>query len=518
MKLLAKTLFAALVAVPFVWANAALDGPLLLTTGVVVAALLSAHTAVWTLMPAFALLAVHDASVGLAAAFVLTVVLLAGVGWVYTEPGAAGKLGAVTFGVAFALLMLEIGARIVDTEAPAIAAPPTPPPTNNPPPENIPDGPPVAGTGYIEWLEPGTDAPWAHLTGFGPRLNATARAYMVDAEGEIVYDVQPTYNSFGGRGPEFPYDKPDDEVRALIIGDSFVESVQYEYRYTFPALLDDLLDDERTPDGKVVEILSIGRTGWGTLQQLIYYQNEGYRFDADVVVLMMYINDVADNYPSFFYPGRNNEQFEFVFVDDTVRLVDRGSGAPLPPDAALTLYEALPGPAQNLALPRLLLSAFDRPQEVLTPGGALTTMHPQFGIYVTEPEPEGYAKGWDRTARALELFAEAVQANGARLLVVPISHGEGMAENVANWFPRQTQGWAWQGDLPEQRIAAIVEGTSADLLLTLGPFEEVAAGMGKPVYSALFLREDGHFNGVGHTAMAQVLYDRFVAEGYVATE
>lgn len=456
-------------------------------------------------------------------AALLVLVALLGLAQGFRQPGEAGRWGAVWFGVVMALLLLEgmaafylrltappppapvVQAEPSPTAAPvtptATPIPPTPTPTPAQPPTPAPTPtpePPRPGFGYYEWIENGTEAPWNVHTGFGQRLNAAARAYMVDADGETVYDTVVEYNNIGGRGPDVRYEKPDGVYRVLIIGDSFVESIQMDYADTFYGRLAASLPSDQ------VEIIAVGRTGWGTLQELLYYQHEGYKLNADLVVLMFYINDVVDNYPAFFYPGRNNTAYEYIFEGDTVRLVDTNL-QPIPPNRVMQALAALPGPLARTNTAQLLRTLFDRPAPVVTPGGVLTQMHPQFGIYVQDPVPEGYAEAWRRTERGLELFAEAVQANDSRLLVVAISHGSDMAENISNWYPEQTAGWEWQGDLPEQRLADVLEPLPADFLPMQPAVDAYAAEQGAPAYNLLFLPEDGHFNEAGHALTADLL-------------
>ena len=285
-------------------------------------------------------------------------------------------------------------------------------PTLTPSPTPTPDAPTpeptpavqlqVAGTGYMEFFEDGGEVAWGHLTGYGPRINARARAYMLDADGRLVYDTLVEFNAKGARGPEVDYEKPDDVYRILIIGDLFVEALQVDYEQTFYGLLQDELAQHNTPDRKY-EVVALGRTGWGTLQEYLYYHVEGYKYRPDLVIVLFYINDVADNYPSFFYPGINNTNFEYVFEGDSVRIVDTHN-EPLPPNTPRRLYNALPKLLRETNLARLYVRLGDPPPPVLTPGGVMTRVHPQFYIYVTDPEPEGYDEGWRRTARALNCW------------------------------------------------------------------------------------------------------------------
>jgi lysophospholipase L1-like esterase len=339
---------------------------------------------------------------------------------------------------------------------------------------------------------------------------------MLDADGHLVYDTTVEFNSKGARGPEVSYDKPEDVYRILIIGDSFVEAIQVDYAQTFYALLQDELAQHNTP-ARRYEVVALGRTGWGTLQEYLYYHVEGHKYNADLVILLFYINDVADNYPRFFYPGINNTNFDYVFEGDGVQIVDTNR-APLPPNAPRKLYNALPKFLRETNLARLYVRLGDPPPPVLTPGGVMTRVHPQFYIYVTDPEPEGYDEGWWRTERALTLLANDVHQDGGQLVVVPVFIGAEFIQNVSGWFPEIVAGWQWDDGLPEKRLSAILDDLPAALVPTRPVYEAYAQSIGGQVYDLIFLPEDRHFNALGHQLTKDTIYNYLVEQGIVSKE
>ena len=472
--------------------------------------------------------------------FALTLLALLGLSIIYPRPDAVMSLGMAAFGVVLTLVLANVMAvfaiRVLDnppeqqspppttepSEEPTINTTPGPRPTPNatPLPEtpveaqgDLPDAP-IAGWGYMDFIVDNGEAPWTYLTGYGPRVNSQVRAYMLDADGELVYDVIVDYNGKGMRGPEVDYEKPDDVYRILIIGDSFVEAIQVPYEQTFPALLQEQLAAHDTADRRY-EVIAMGRTGWGPLHEYIYYDAEGRLFGADLVLVTFYINDVADTYPIVFYPDINNTNFEFVFEGgDTVRLIDTNEQA-LAPNPARLLYNALPPILQERALARLFVRLGDPAIPVITPGGVMTRVHPQYYIYVEQPDIEGYPEAWDRTAQAMDLFARNVDRAGGRFAVTSIFIGEGEIMNVAGWFPELVAGYQWNADLPDQRLQAILDAAGGDLIRTRPTFDAYAESVGGSVHDLLFLREDGHFNPTGHVLTAEAIYGWLVDEGIV---
>ncbi len=557
-----RLIFSAFVASPFWWANTVLP----LSTSRNISLLLAVFTTtlperIWKNLPLFSsvswriitfmLLAFIPLLVPLsttrqhpimAGFYAITGMALLGACLTYRQPRATAKLAMAILGCLLALLVSNLSAGIIlkilekpptqsrPTATPVVETPyPTelPPPTKAqltpaatlqsksdplPTPTPEPDRP-IAGFGYMDFIQDGGEAEWTHLTGYGPRINSRIHAYMYDTEGNTIYDTIVDFNSKGMRGPEVTYGKPDNVYRILIIGDSFVEAIQVDYDDTFYALLQRELDKHGTAERRY-EVLAIGRTGWGTLHEYIYYHVEGYKLNAELVILMFYINDVADNYPIFFSPDINNTNYEFIFADDTVRIVDTNQQS-LPPNSARRLYNALPAPLQKTSLARLFVRLGDPPIPVMTPGGVMTRVHPQYYIYVTKPVMEGYPEAWKRTEQGLRLLATEIDKNGGQFAVVPIFLGSEMVQNISGWFPALVEGWQWDIDLPEKSLALILNDLPAQLVSTRPTYEAYAEGVGGEVYNLLYLPGDGHFNKLGHQLTKEVIYNWLVMQGIV---
>jgi lysophospholipase L1-like esterase len=123
-----------------------------------------------------------------------------------------------------------------------------------------------------------------------------------------------TINQQGLRGPERAYAKPAGARRIMVLGDSFTEAVQVPERESAVSRLEAALNARGT--GRY-EVLNAGVGGWGTGQQLVYLREEGYRYQPDLVVVLLYLgNDIFDN--SYVLQGRPKNPHEpyFTFRDD----------------------------------------------------------------------------------------------------------------------------------------------------------------------------------------------------------
>jgi len=105
-------------------------------------------------------------------------------------------------------------------------------------------------------------------------------------------------NSKGIRGPEYTYDKVNNEYRILILGDSFAEGCAEGCMVEFNELFSEILKtklNKKSENDKYYEVINTGTAGWSTDQELIFYQHEGKKYNPDLTVLMFYENDITYN-------------------------------------------------------------------------------------------------------------------------------------------------------------------------------------------------------------------------------
>lgn len=106
------------------------------------------------------------------------------------------------------------------------------------------------------------------------------------------------HNSKGLRGPEADYQKAPGVRRILFVGDSFF----WGYGVENAEVLTEVLQHKV---GARAEILNGGVTGYGTDQELLWLENEGLKYQPDIVVLgLSFANDFDEisNSVSYHYP------------------------------------------------------------------------------------------------------------------------------------------------------------------------------------------------------------------------
>jgi hypothetical protein len=131
-----------------------------------------------------------------------------------------------------------------------------------------------------------TDYRYGLYTLRGIRSQARFRHTSVDGSWEFVT------NSKGLRDRrEFAYEKPAGMLRVLSLGDSHTQGYEVRQEATYSAVLERYL----AAHGVRAEVLNAGVSGFSTAEALAFLENEGFRYQPDVVVLGFYGNDFEDN-------------------------------------------------------------------------------------------------------------------------------------------------------------------------------------------------------------------------------
>jgi lysophospholipase L1-like esterase len=102
--------------------------------------------------------------------------------------------------------------------------------------------------------------------------------------------AHPEISAQGLRDRDFEIPKPEGVFRALVLGDSVTYGVRVAPERAYPKVLERRLRALR-PD---LEVVNAGVTGFTPWNALHFYLEEGRRFEADLVVLTLCLNDVAD--------------------------------------------------------------------------------------------------------------------------------------------------------------------------------------------------------------------------------
>jgi len=322
------------------------------------------------------------------------------------------------------------------------------------------------------------------------------------------YTTEVTINRLGQRDVERDYAAPAGVVRILALGDSFVEG----YTVALPQTVAQVLEASLRGDGRRVDVLNAGTSGYSTDQEYLFYATEGVRYSPRVVLLFFYYNDVLYNDRDHFA-----EQPKPLFADHDGRLELVRRQVPLPPPAG---HERRPPPPGGSALlewlhDRLLYGA-PRAAQAL---GRLGLWEPlarprtplEIRVYERRPPVEIDA-AWTKTADLLGALAGEASAHGARLLVV----------YVPNRFEVDPRAWELT------RIAYAVDDALWDRGAVCRRLRQIGADRGFEVldlteplrhevhwWSGPYFDYDGHWNALGHAIAARALLDCLERPGWL---
>ena len=130
----------------------------------------------------------------------------------------------------------------------------------------------------------------------GIRRNIPGERY---SHSSVEYRVDFSINRQGIRDPrEFEKPKPEDVLRILLLGDSFAMGYGVSYEDSVPARLESALRDLYD---RPVEVINLAVSGFGTAEELIALETDGWSFEPDVVMVFWDWSDPRDNIRSQLY-------------------------------------------------------------------------------------------------------------------------------------------------------------------------------------------------------------------------
>lgn len=164
------------------------------------------------------------------------------------------RLATIIFGIILSLLILEIGLHLIPSAIWKGLISKSP-------------------TRYI-LFKTDKNIGWVHVP------NAEA-----NWQGTGEYNVDVKMNALGLRDRERTYQKPADTFRILVLGDSFAEGTQVPLEQLFSIKLEKCLIERMNTD---IEVINTGVTSYGIGDELLFFVNEGVKYQPDLVLVTIY--------------------------------------------------------------------------------------------------------------------------------------------------------------------------------------------------------------------------------------
>ncbi|MCU0936958.1 MAG: hypothetical protein MUF66_13085 [Gammaproteobacteria bacterium] len=348
------------------------------------------------------------------------------------------------------------------------------------------------------------------VTGWAPPAGAVA---WQDVEGRALVRI----NGAGLRDRERAPEKPAGTLRVAVLGDSFAEAVQVPLEDAFPAVLERRLATCEALEGRPVEVLNFGVSGYSTAQALLTLRARAGAFRPDLVLLAFFPgNDVVENSRAL-----DADPMRPYFTEERGRLVaDEGfrDGAAYRwrTSAAGRAWQWLLGHSR---LAQAGVKAWDltrlRLRGAAESGGPLDEPGVDERVY-RPPEDPDWVRAWEVSEALVAETARESRAMGAQFLLATLSTG---AQVHPDWGFRAEFAHAHgSADLlyPERRLLDLAEREGFPALGLAAELSGLAVVSGAWLHGfPNSLPGIGHWNREGHRLAGHLLADT-LCRGWLA--
>jgi hypothetical protein len=292
-------------------------------------------------------------------------------------------------------------------------------------------------------------------------------------------EVRIVRNSRGMHDREHDPRSSTTPYRVMLLGDSFVESLQVSEKESHHQLLEDAFRGR-------LEVVNAGIGGWSLAQELLYFENEGSSYRPDLVILFWFVgNDLSDLLPAARYQTCGGEDCYspyFVLREESLELWRAGRNTPVGrPDlyrfgrrrAAQVLYDVQSISSLGRRMSELL------PKQENSPGFA-----PE-GPWSREEDP-AVESVWHLTEALLSRLKRDVAEDGGRLAVVVVPLNRAVEAELAQeeWSP-SAGGLPLppnEARRPNERMQTLAAKLDLPVLDLQGPFLEDLKRGGSPPF------------------------------------
>lgn len=328
---------------------------------------------------------------------------------------------------------------------------------------------------------------WNPYTGVSLRPNAEGLAHI---ENTVYVKI----NSAGFHDREHSKAKPPNTYRIAVLGDSFTEAMQVPVDKSFTSVMERDLAGCPGLDGKSVEAINFGVSGYGTAQELLILQHYVWDYSPDLVVLAFFTgNDVQNNNRIL-----QDDPYRPYFVHENGKLVLDDS------------FLHAPGWKQQFSWPKLALSwavGHSHVLQVMAAAMNYITRKNADGIKPTEmglndaiyrpPSDPVWQDAWSVTDDLIGEMNSEVKAHNAKFLVTTLSSSIQVDPDPT--AREQLEKRLGVSDLfyPDDRVQQVSERDGIPVLTLAPAFQKYAQEHSVQLHGFHGSRQ-GHWNEAGH--------------------
>ncbi len=364
----------------------------------------------------------------------------------------------------------------------------------------------VAGFSYPEFYQPDAARGYALRPGMEGWYRKEGQAYV-------------RINSDGLRDREHSKSKPGGTFRIAVVGDSYPEALQVAMEESFWAVMERKLSECGAFDGKKIEVINFGVSGYGTAQELITLRERVWGYSPDLVMLAVTTNnDISDNVRSL---KKTNQIPYFVYRDGNLALDDSFTRTSsfwwrqsTPARVGRwfedhsRLVQAIERAHHGLKVWMAAKRTKPAPGQVKKGFAAAPASEDELGVdnvVYREPRDAEWNDAWRVTEELIAMMRDEVQSHGAKFLVVTLSNGIQVYPN-----PEGRESFLKRVDAkdlfyPDKRIGTFCAKEGIEVI-TLAPGMQAYADQNKA-----FLHGfggsigQGHWNQLGHRVAGEMI-------------
>ena len=332
--------------------------------------------------------------------------------------------------------------------------------------------------------------------------NLKPNSYLRSVDNELGLDYRIRVNSLEMREREFSSVKKHGTKRILVIGDSIVFGTGVNADLRFSSFIDRALGDE-------TEVLNAGVCGWGTDQELIYYESVGRHLGPDIVVLTVTMaNDVINNMLDHLFLGTAPKP-RFMLEGDSLSLAEIQL---IPPGAPV--HHRI----RNLLKHSRLLVFVKRRIEMVArrhavcddrsrrPSGfdkeGLERNYSHWSVY-EKSYGSRFEESWQITEALIERFALLCKQNGIELIVfafpLKIEVDDLWRRELIRHYEIDSTRFDFRK--PYRRLAAFCQSRGLEFIYPIDEFRNASKRR------SLYFQKDSHPNLYGNAVAAQALLE-----------
>ncbi len=303
------------------------------------------------------------------------------------------------------------------------------------------------------------------------------------------YDVTFAINDKGLRNPPLKYQNVVGNDRVLFVGDSFTLG----YTVADDDLFLRRMERSLRAAGHDVDAINGGTEAYSTDQELVWYEEEGKKYEAGIVVLVPYLNDVFWNTQEA-YTVREKPHFDLrdgALERTNPTLANTGEKSWFVKNTGVGTF------VDRIRMGRLIPTAMVEGTTVLMEDAPL----------LADP-PSRIDDAWKTTGALIRRFADSVRANGGKPAALLVAnkweiHGDAPAP--------ATLGGLGHDSMDPEGVTDRFAGLCRDAgMIVIDPRDALKAKAADG--TRLYYEKDWHWNVAGNHVVGDVLTSRFLED------